>query len=563
MAVSGKLSSHTEAYWRDEYQVSQADIDLATGVILQDGNPVPVDRLAAAIIHEKQAREQAVAAQLARQTVVYRPMDSYEIGQRLMFTELDMAEGEVIAKRPGNNIRYGAFEVVKVSFATAAKVREFAASMGAAHHLNRPVEELVSTGEEGYSGDEAAEAFGPLVAAKLNAVFEADRDMVPLADKWFLRELLPQINAGYLNLAEAAIYEAGEPVTAREILARLQLDVAGSEAAQLFALNRALEADGRFDDLGGDGEQRWYLRALEPDAIFETPPVLANPVAARSGEYVGVTLIDVIEDLGDDLDELGESPRASAGSISFRLSFPHLYAGTMPILQGLVARLPDTASDHYPITITDRRRRKDYAAWMVPSKGFVCGLKELYEAANMAVGAELTISVGDAPQTLVLEYAAPRSRRNEWLKAASAQEGRLVLEMKPATLSVRCDSDAVIVVEDMDDIANLMVPPQVRGMTLGDLVRRAFLELAKLNGQGLVHVKALYMAVNMHRRCGAAPIYAHLTRQAAYDPMGEGQWAYDGSLEGRTYESEDEMRERPLSNRTDRLRDQAVPYLGI
>jgi hypothetical protein len=115
----------------------------------------------------------------------------------------------------------------------------------------------------------------------------------------------------------------------------------------------------------------------------------------------------------------------------------------------------------------------------------------------------------------------------------------------------------------MDDIANLMVSPQVRGMTLGDLVRRAFLELAKLNGQGLVHVKALYMAVNMHRRCGAAPIYAHLTRQAAYDPMGEGQWAYDGSLEGRTYESEDEMRERPLSNRTDRLRDQAVPYLGI
>ena len=151
MAVSGKLSSHTEAYWRDEYQVSPADIDLATGVILQDGNPVPAARLAAAIIHEKQAREQAVAAQLARQTAVYRPMDSYEVGQRLMFTELDMAEGEVIAKRPGNNNRYGAFDVVKVAFATSAKTREFAAAMASAHHLNRPIEELVTTGEEGFT----------------------------------------------------------------------------------------------------------------------------------------------------------------------------------------------------------------------------------------------------------------------------------------------------------------------------------------------------------------------------------------------------------------------------
>ena len=36
MAVTGKLSSHTEAFWCTEYQVSQADIDLVTAVILQE-----------------------------------------------------------------------------------------------------------------------------------------------------------------------------------------------------------------------------------------------------------------------------------------------------------------------------------------------------------------------------------------------------------------------------------------------------------------------------------------------------------------------------------------------
>ncbi|NLX35896.1 MAG: hypothetical protein GXY68_04335 [Chloroflexi bacterium] len=563
MAVTGKLSSHTEAYWRTEYQVSQADIDLVTGVILQEGLPVPVAQLAAAVIEDKQSREKALAAQLARQTQVYRPMDSYEVGQRLVFSELDLAEGEVVGQRPGKNVRYGEFQVIRVAMASDGRIREFAASMPGPHHLNRPVEELVITADEGLTGTEAIEAFTPLVVDRLNVALSADEDMVFFDDKWFLRELLPEINLGYLNLAEAAIYEAAVPLTAREILDRLSLTSAGSEAAQLFALHRALENDGRFDDLGGDGERRWFLRALEPEAIWKTPTVLADPIMAKAGEPVGVTLLDVIEELGDDLDELPGTARASSSTLSFVLGFPHLYAGTMPAPARLVALVPDEAADHYPITVTDRRRRKAYVAWVVPSKGFVCGLKELYQAANMTVGAQLTITAGDAPLSLDLEYAAPRSRRNEWLRTANAQEGRLVLEMKPTTLSVRCDENAVIISEDMDAIAGLMAVPAVRSAPIGDVVRRAFLELAKLSGQGLVHVKALYMAVNMHRRCGAAPILAHLTRQAAYDPMGEGLWAYDGSLEGQTYESVDDMRERPLSNRSDRLRDQAVPYQGI
>ncbi|MGI6375824.1 MAG: hypothetical protein ACOX3S_07425 [Anaerolineae bacterium] len=563
MAVTGKLSSHTEAFWRTEYQVSQADIDLVTGVILQEGVPVTIARLAAAVIEEKQSREKALAAQLSRQTQVYRPMDSYDVGQRLVFSELELAEGEVVGKRAGKNVRYGEFEVLQVAMAADGRVREFAARMTGPHHLNRPVEELVITADEGLSGQEAVAAFTPLVVDKLNDALGADPDMVYFDDKWFLRELLPEINVGYLNLAEAALYEAGAPLTAREILQRLSLATTGSEAAQLFALHRALESDGRFDDLGGDGEHRWFLRALEPEAIWKTPAALADPIAARAGELLGVTLLDAIEELGDELDELPDTARSGSKGLSFVLGFPHLYAGTMPAPARLVALVPDTAADHYPITVTDRRRRKDYVAWIVPSKGFVCGLKELYRAANMTVGAQLTVTGADAPLTLALDYAAPRSRRNEWLRAASVQEGRLVLEMKPSTLGVRCDENAVIIPEDMDGIAGLMAMPAVHSAPLGDIIRRAFLELAKLSGQGLVHVKALYVAVNMHRRCGAAPILAHLTRQAAYDPMGESLWAYDGSLEGQTYETADEMRERPLSNRSDRLRDQAVPYQGI
>lgn len=563
MAASSKLSSHTEAYWRNEYQVSPADIDLVAGAILQEGAPVPTIRLAAAIIRDRQSREKALAAQLARQTQIYRPMDSYEIGQRLVFTELNLAEGQVVDKRPGNNARYGSFEVIKVAFEGDGQTREFAASMTAPHYLNRPIEELVSTSDEGLTGDEAVEAFAPLVAAKLRVALAADRDMVPFADSWYLRELLPPVSAGYLNLAEAAIYEAGRPMTAAEILARVPLDVAAPEPAQLFALNRAFEADERFDDLGVSGEQRWFLRALEPAAVFATPAVLADPIAATQGALVGVTLLDIIEELGDELDELPESPRSGASSLTFQLNFAHLYAGTLPVSRRLLALLPETAGDHYPITLTDRHQHKDYVVWMVPGKGYICGLSELYAAAGMTVGAQLTVTAGEAPQTLTLDYAAPRARRSEWLRSATAQDRRIVLEMKLATLGVRCDPDSVVIPEDREAIAALMATPAVRGAALGDIIKRAFLELAKLSGQGLVHVKTLYMVVNMYRRCGALPIFAYLTQQAAFDPVGEGLWARDGSLEGQVYSTADEMRERPLSNRSDRLRDQAVPYQGI
>jgi hypothetical protein len=59
------------------------------------------------------------------------------------------------------------------------------------------------------------------------------------------------------------------------------------------------------------------------------------------------------------------------------------------------------------------------------------------------------------------------------------------------------------------------------------------------------------------------PVFAELTRQACFDPIDQpGMWAYDHSLEGTVYRTPDEMRERPMSQRDNVVRDQAVPYTG-
>jgi hypothetical protein len=58
------------------------------------------------------------------------------------------------------------------------------------------------------------------------------------------------------------------------------------------------------------------------------------------------------------------------------------------------------------------------------------------------------------------------------------------------------------------------------------------------------------------------PVAEYLTRNAAYDPVGDGFWAFDSANQGQVYETADEMRERPRSTRADLVRDQVVHYLG-
>ena len=83
-----------------------------------------------------------------------------------------------------------------------------------------------------------------------------------------------------------------------------------------------------------------------------------------------------------------------------------------------------------------------------------------------------------------------------------------------------------------------------------------------MNSRSIVHVKSIYATVNLYRRSGMVPILAELTRRARYDPVGDGSWAYSADVEDRTYRTPETMRERPLSTRSDLVKDQIVQYLG-
>jgi len=80
MSGPRKLQSQTEAFWRDDYQVGEEDLDLVTSLILEAGKPQSADVLVTAIIMRRIKRERQALAQMAARGDLYQPMKSYERG---------------------------------------------------------------------------------------------------------------------------------------------------------------------------------------------------------------------------------------------------------------------------------------------------------------------------------------------------------------------------------------------------------------------------------------------------------------------------------------------------
>jgi hypothetical protein len=54
-------------------------------------------------------------------------------------------------------------------------------------------------------------------------------------------------------------------------------------------------------------------------------------------------------------------------------------------------------------------------------------------------------------------------------------------------------------------------------------------ELVKLSPQGTVHAKTIYNVVNVLRRTAPGPIFAILSVEPCFVPMGGGYWTFDAA----------------------------------
>ena len=563
MAFLRELRTQGEEFWREDFSVREHDIEGLYATMLEDGRPRSLTELSKEVMDRRISRERQVLARDAERGELYRPSEDYEVGQVLVFPVFDFAVGKVVGSRPGQNPRFGTFSVIQVEMEGNGGVRDFASGFTLPHKLSR--ETAASGLAEDLSTDEVFVRYGHYVEPLLETALLGSEEFSRLESRWLLKGLLPEIHVGHLNIAEAMIYEAIQPMSTEELLPELDLGMEFPQEAQILALNQALEQDDRFDDVSTSGSPLWYLVGLLPEAVAQPPDLLKVAFSTRGGEPLHRESLEFVEELADEADEIGDEAELVSQigeSVAFVLNYPHFRAGTVPLTHRISPLFPHSQNPRIRISFLDARTREEMPGWVVRDRGYVWGLRDWYEKIQIPVGGYVELARTDDPFIISVNYAR-HSRRGQWVRVASATDNRVTIQMGRASVSVKHDRHLLLSLERAEDVDVLWSTRGTPGASMLDILQEVFPELSKLSGQGLVHAKTLYSAVNLLHRCGAVPIFSELATQACFDPMGDGNWVFDSELVGQTYETLDDMMARPKSKRVDFIRDQVHYYEGM
>ncbi len=559
MAFQQKRRTQTTEYWVDEFAVHKEDVEHLYDWLMEENEPRTLDQLGVKVMERRCQREELALAKGGR-GAVYQPQETFEVGQRVVFPVLDYAVGQVLAIRPGNNVRYGPFSVIQVQLENEATPREFAAEFTLDHPLQKSVAQIEQS-EGLLSPPQLYERYGEHVRTRLLDALQHNEEFVQLDDRWFLRGLLPKVTPFHLNIAEAMIDERSSPLTVAQLLEEVQLDES-TLPNRMYALGYALSQDQRFAKTGSGDEATWYLNNLIPAAVRQTPPRLVPLYRARGGEFLNRELLDLAHELGDEADQLPAAQAVLPGSVDsvqIFLTYPHRREGTVPLTAQALSLLAEGLPPSFMIAFVDERNKERLDGWMMPSAGYAWGLGDWYRRHELPIGSVIELRRGEDERTFRIVYDQGK-RKAEWIREAKVFNGHLTFSMQRKAYTCRYDKHLLIDEGKAEELDPLWVAPGGPPPSLFDHLTEVFPELAKLSGQGLVHAKSLYAAVNLTRRCGAVPIFAELTRRACFDPVGDGNYVYDESLRNLTYSTPDDMARRPSSRRQDLIVDRIQVY---
>jgi hypothetical protein len=524
------------AEWAESFSLLPADCEHLATLLLEAATPWSTEQVALALLERRLEQEKAPRRQSScgnGTAEVYRPGEEYEVGQALCFPMLGGMPGKVLSARDGFNPADGEFRVIEV-VCDDDITREFA-SVLSAHALN--ADPLGVGSAESETANDAAQLLlrehGALLQAQIEADLHSAGDIVQLAGHWFPRDLLPEINSGYLNLAEAALDVAGGgPLTTEEILPQLGMAAESDRKLMLFSLNFALQQDERFDEVGPAGNVLWFLRSMEPPEIGFLPGRLrCRPVEADA--YV---LTPELEQLARRLyDEFSPQPEAQAaeGPVELVLTYPHRRAGTLPLSTRMAHIFPAALkSPHIKITLRDVLSGEQLPGWVVQRQRFVSGLAPLYEKYSAPAGARITLLPG-ADTSEVLVRIERRNAVSDWVRTVSATEAELLFGMSKRVVRVRYAEEQMIAVDDVEAVEAVWRRLEESAATPDMIVLSVFRELVKLTPQGTVHAKTLYSAVNVARRTPPEPIFTELLQRPCYQHIGDAYWSYEPDTEER------------------------------
>ncbi len=520
----------TAHYWTKSLKISDSDMESIFAIMLEEEKPLDGRQMARLFVERRVRQEDELWRKRLKDGKLYQPRETYEIGQKLVFPALKFALGEVMGARPGSNPDQGQFTVIQVAFDDGVQ-REFASALATPHQLD--LSEDVDGGESASLADQVLEPadidaileeHGAELRKQIEARLEKNDDVAYAAGLWFVTSLLPQIDEGHLNLAEALLdMQAGGPLSAEEMLPILDLPREINQTLQAFALNYAMYNDRRFDEVGAEGMVRWYLRALEPEEVKQTPERLVYDPIPYNRDLLTPEELELEAEIADEHSELPAVTRRPE-QVTLTLIYPHRRSGTLPLNSALSAMFPTAyEAERILVTFVDEETEDEYTGWVVRAGRYICGLDRLYRKNKLPIGTIVRIRRTADPVRFIIGFDAYRPR-TEWVTLLQPQGTKITFESDQRAIGAVYDELIVLGVDDLAALDAIRTEIKRHKRGLVEIVRELLPELARLNPQGAVHFKTLYSAVNMVRRCPPGPVFAALESQPVFEPVGGHYW---------------------------------------
>ncbi len=516
-------------HWAYSFSISADDIDSITNLLLEKEMPLSSIDLATEIIKRREEVERSRFARQYTGAKVYRPSESYQVGDRLTFSKLDYATARVVSLRDGRSTDLSPITVAVVEFDESRQqpeshLSEFVTAYNMDHPLNDDlVNRHPSKLAAEYSLADIASDPETNIVDQVNLALERNPDLVRLAGTWFVRELMLEVDIGHLHLAEAVLdMQDGGPLKPEQIL----LEIGGLGDAplplQVFSLNYFMNEDERFDEVGPAGTVLWHLTRLLPRLVREVPAVLHYEPIGFSRGILSREMMQLEYDLDDEHSPVS-SPQPD-DEVSLTLIYPHRRVGTLPINSETKYVFPDAKTPRIAITIVDALDKQEYPCWVVHEFKYVVGLAQLYQKYHLPVGAYVYLNPTKDRSRIEIEFDTYRPR-TEWIPVVERIEGDR-LSCLTAKRAIGADYDDMVIVgaTNLPEVDQLGKDLLAKKVTLTELLRGLVRELSKQNPQGTIHSKVLYSTLNVLRRCPPGPMFATLATNPDFEYVGGNYW---------------------------------------
>ncbi|MBN1873888.1 MAG: hypothetical protein JXA33_06630 [Anaerolineae bacterium] len=519
MSVSD--TGQKDQYW-EQFALLPLDIEHLVNFLVETERPYTLRELAREIVRYRHQQAMSLMKDILSQGRIYRPAEAYQVGEFVIFPHLGNVLGEVIEVRPGCNPEFEPFSVMRLRLDTGSE-REYAAELPGEHPLNTATYFTAAD----VTVDELFDLYGEKVEDELQATLETSSQFISVAHKWFVRDLVMEVPPGQLNIAEALLdMSGGGPVPTSGFLEVMDLPAEIPDPLKLFSLEYALLRDNRFDEVGPAGQALWYLRRMEPQQVLETPELLRYMPIPHNRSLLDEVML-TLELQADDEWSDTEYRESEDNLVTVVLSYPHWRSGTLPLAPHIAGLFPTAQlTDRIRFTFIDGDTKETFPGWVVLRSRYVYGLAAWYKRQQVQVGAYIDLQHGEEPGSIIIQARSIRSRRREWLRTASVEDGRLYLEVTRVPVFCEFDELAAVAVPNPDNVDALAV--QLKRASLELLLDQVFNGLAGLSLQRAVHAMTLYSVLNLVRRVPPAPMLSVLATSSKYVSLGDNYWAYRG-----------------------------------